>query len=687
MPEKKAALTSVWSIVSAAVLASLFAPAIFASSVPFSAPNPGPGMVAIQGDWQFHLGDDLRWSSPDFDDSAWEQLSADTTWGAQTHPGYTGFAWYRKQIQITGRQTPLALLIPPVGDAYEVFWNGRKIGEFGKVPPHAWWWNSPRGVVYPLGTAPLQGVLALRVWEAPLMAADSNELGGFLAAPLVGSAAVLTTRMRFNQMIREDLMIPRFMLTGALFITGLVALLLFLRERRDFLYLWVAVFLIANCLYCVEGLNPVYFGLRAFPAECIAATVDTMQDISLWLLLLTLFGLDRQKTWRRWTIALAAAYLGATAIELPVKALWEHAGPAMQAGNMITGAIRTFTPVYLLFIVGFALLRRPPRALLPLALAATVYGSYNLISSAFSVGIRFTHLVFPYYLNPGFPLGPYEFGVPAILNTLFFLVLLFTVARHQAVERRRQVHIETEIKSAREVQHVLIPADVPAIPGFSIASIYKPASEVGGDFYQVIPLPDDTGEDGALIVLGDVSGKGLKAAMTVSLIVGTLRTLAEFTSDPAEILTALNRRLLGRTQTGFTTCIAIHMDATGKMEIANAGHLSPFCAGREIELQASLPLGLSGDEIYESVTVYLEPDETVTLYTDGVLEARNPKGELYGFERLSSLMEAQPTVQQIVDAACSFGQEDDITALIVKRVAESERYIGKLELVAQIAGR
>ena len=128
----------------------------------------------------------------------------------------------------------------------------------------------------------------------------------------------------------------------------------------------------------------------------------------------------------------------------------------------------------------------------------------------------------------GIHVGAYSFSAPFLLDLLLFIVLLFTVARHQFMERRRQAEIEMEIKSAREVQHVLIPEETPAIPGFSIASIYKPAAEVGGDFFQVMPL----GEGGALIIVGDVSGKGLKAAMTVSLIVGTLRTLADYTQKP-----------------------------------------------------------------------------------------------------------------------------------------------------------
>jgi serine phosphatase RsbU (regulator of sigma subunit) len=104
-----------------------------------------------------------------------------------------------------------------------------------------------------------------------------------------------------------------------------------------------------------------------------------------------------------------------------------------------------------------------------------------------------------------------------------------------------------------------------------------------------------------------------------------------------------------------------------------------------MDLPGSLPLGLAADEQYKSTTVYLEPGETLTLLTDGVLEARSSKGELYGYERLSALMQAQPSVQQIVDAACSFGQDDDVTVLSVTRIADAESSDARLELLAQIA--
>jgi hypothetical protein len=670
----------------AILLALLAVPGLRASTQPFIAENPGPGSVTIDGKWQFHLGDSLNWSNPSFDDSNWEELDSDETWGDQTHPGYTGFAWYRKHIQIGGRGGKLAVLIPPVEDAYEVYWNGHKLGGSGKFPPHAWWFRYKHGTVFGLGGAPLDGVLALRVWQAPLSSDAGIWGGGLQAAPLIGSPAVLAMRPNLTEMKSEYVMLPRFIFAGALFITGVIALLLYLRERRNLIYLWLALLFISNFVWCMGGLSIVLYGMSNFANISDDGIVLAVQNISLWMLLLTLFGLHQRPAWRRWSVALIAINLSALAVDLTLKALWENAGPGMQAGAMAAEAITALTPIYLLVIVVAGVRRRASRALLPLALTAAIYGGYNMVLNASWVGIRYTHFRLPWnHLNPAIPLGPYVFGIPAILNTMLFLVLLFTVARERARERLRQMHIEGEIASAHEVQDVLIPADLPAIPGFAISSVYKPAAEVGGDFYQVIPLGELEQEPRALIVLGDVSGKGLKAAMSVSLIVGTVRTLAEFTDDPAEILTRLNQRLLGRTRGGFATCVALLIEPNGRTVIANAGHLAPFCAGREMDLPGSLPLGLAAEERYESITTHLQAGETLTLMTDGVLEARGPRGELYGYERLSTLMQAQPTVQQIVDAACSFGQDDDITVLSVALMADTERGDARLEMSAQIA--
>jgi serine phosphatase RsbU (regulator of sigma subunit) len=282
----------------------------------------------------------------------------------------------------------------------------------------------------------------------------------------------------------------------------------------------------------------------------------------------------------------------------------------------------------------------------------------------------------------GFTLGDYLFGIRTIVETVVFVALVSTVAREQYLERRRQTRMEMEVRSAREVQQVLVPEAVPAVPGFAIDSVYKPAAELGGDFFQVISLPDAS----TLIVIGDVSGKGLKAAMTVSLIVGTLRTLTDYTQNPAEILQGMNRRLWGRVRDGFATCVVLRLQPDGSATMAHAGHLPPFRDGDELPLRGSLPLGVATDVAYEELAFRLQEGQTLTLYTDGIVEARNHAGELYGFERVQRLTQAKKSAEQIVEAACVFGQEDDITVLSIRRLAAAEEPAkARINLTAQIA--
>jgi serine phosphatase RsbU (regulator of sigma subunit) len=192
---------------------------------------------------------------------------------------------------------------------------------------------------------------------------------------------------------------------------------------------------------------------------------------------------------------------------------------------------------------------------------------------------------------------------------------------------------------------------------------------VGGDFFQIIPLASGS----TLIILGDVSGKGLAAAMAVSLIVGATRMIAEFTSKPSEILAGLNRRLAGRLQGGFATCIAMRLDPDGSYNISSAGHPSPFLNDHELNLPGAFPLGLDPATIYEESTLTLQPGDHFALYTDGLLEARNAAGELYSFERLKALFASEPTATQASDAAVAFGQDDDITVLTLTRLVAASQ--------------
>jgi serine phosphatase RsbU (regulator of sigma subunit) len=232
----------------------------------------------------------------------------------------------------------------------------------------------------------------------------------------------------------------------------------------------------------------------------------------------------------------------------------------------------------------------------------------------------------------------------------------------------RQGSMEQELKSARELQHVLIPRKLPELQGFAVTSAYRPAQEVGGDFFQIIPL-EGANTGSTIIVLGDVSGKGLKAAMAVSFIVGTVGSLAKFTSSPGKLLAELNQRLFGRLDGGFTTCVALRIDTDGHCAVASAGHPAPFLNRSELEIEGSLPLGIIPGVAYPETRLDLREGDHIVMYTDGLLEARNAKGELFSFERLNALFSTRPGAAAASGVAVQFGQDDDITVLTVTRLA------------------
>ena len=252
---------------------------------------------------------------------------------------------------------------------------------------------------------------------------------------------------------------------------------------------------------------------------------------------------------------------------------------------------------------------------------------------------------------------PFSISAFQFVGDLEMLAVLVILVRRYARSRQDEERLESELEAARAVQKVLIPTEIPSIPGFSVETVYQPAAQVGGDFFQIIPLP----AGGALIAIGDVSGKGMPAAMTVSLLVGTLRTLAYYTQSPGEILTAMNRRMLARSQGGFTTCLVLRLDPNGSLAIANAGHIAPYLDGREIEVENGLPLGLAETPEYRETIIRLHPHDQLTLLTDGVVEARNPSGELLGFERTAAV--STDSAVKIAKTAELFGQDDDITVL------------------------
>ncbi|MDR3737625.1 MAG: SpoIIE family protein phosphatase [Terracidiphilus sp.] len=642
--------------------------------------GPGAGTIALDGPWQFHPGDDAAWAVPGFDDAGWTQISAGEPWGAQGFPAMEGMGWYRKHIVLDpGAAGPgdLALLIPVVDDAYEVYWNGVRVGTFGKLPPHPVALNAPQPAqTFGLGQA-TSGVLALRVWKAPLFSNDPAELGGFEAVPVLGGGAAIAARkaqLDYGWMRRNQF---QFGLISLYVLVSLLSLLVWMRDRQQMLLAWMSI-------YTIIPLARLLLGILRLPistnlAQGLLQPAIMAQDVSLWLLLLWLLQLNESRRLARTVRQVSKIFALAFVLDGIVVLLWglhpyEH---SLQIVDGILTAIFTPLEVMPLVIVGVAIARRERLELSRWLVAGFAFLSemayvVRNLSSQFK---RFTHWTLDDKLiTPLFTLNGNPISFQTLVTTLLLVAIVYAVVRYSVQERQQQVQLEREIQNAREVQQVLVPETLPVVPGFSVTSAYRPAQQVGGDFFQIIPLEDGS----TLVVLGDVSGKGLRAAMAVSLIVGAVRALADDYPGPGVLLGQLNKRLFGRLQGGFATCVIARISSGSECTLASAGHPAPYLNGHEVQLMGALPLGIEPEAVYEDLRLNLQVGDYFSLYTDGLLEARNPAGEIYSFARLESLFASNPDAARATQAAVNFGQDDDITVLTLTRMAAGEAGSAKM---------
>ena len=632
----------------------------------------GQGTAELGGKWQFHLGDDPRWSDPALEDAGWEKVTAEAPWGAQGHPSYNGFAWYRRRIDIRpapGVTVQYALLIPDCQDAYEVFWNGKEIGQYGHFPPHPSWYYSVFPRTFPL-TGETSGVLAIRVWKAPLDIFSIAESGGLNQVPVVGDLDTVTLYERAITWsnVRSDL----FDYSLVLLRTFIATLCVFLwsRNRREQIFLWTGIFTLTPvALSILQNLFFIPFSYDL--ARFINQPVYALSNIALWFLLLWLLQLNKRRALLRATRSLALLTLALGFLDGLLALVWGKAGHAMQwADGLLTG-LMIFAELLPFVLIALALRNSLDVSRWVVAGAALVSQMFQTFADASAVGRRFTHWTLYDRLidNHELQIQGVLFSPQKISSLVLFAAILYAVYHYILVQQARRTVLEQEMQSAREIQRVLIPETLPSLEGYSITSAYTPAQEVGGDFFQIVSNPDGS----SIVVIGDVSGKGLKAAMNVSMILGVVRAVAANTSSPAEILNALNQCLAGRMQGGFATGIVFRLDSDGTVVFANAGHLPPYLNGKEFFLDPSLPVGLSDQAEYVESSVGLHPGDQLSFYTDGLLEARASDGELYGFERLQTLFSARPSAQQACAAAVAFGQDDDITVLTLTKLAAGER--------------
>ena len=628
-------------------------------------------MAELHGLWHFHTGDDpdgkLGWANPAFDDSSWPLLRSDQPLAVQGYPGYSGMAWYRFRVALPANHPPLALFIPEIGTSYQVFAGGQLIGQIGGLPPHerVYLWHpgssmgqSPAlGQIFPIptGIADREGslVIAIRVWEWPDWASFYNPR---FEAFSIGDASLMND-LRQNRWNYEFWSLSSLnVLVIGYFLAALAGLGLFVLRPREGEYLW---FVAVELLYAadrVRNVYPAFLPMWLQGGVALNGLTTLMRGICLSMFFVTLLKQPRGRLF--WSTIGSALFGGLMFVPMVME--W------MSLTAWIPVIFLAWIPfiVCQLLLLSLAARRGNLDARLLLGPFGLQYGA--ILGGGLLFGIRASghggSLIaslaekWDSLFNWPFPISAQNIAdFLCQISILAILVLRF------ARTRRDEERFKAELEAARTVQQVLIPEEIPAIPGLALECIYKPAGQVGGDFFQILPTPNN----GALIVIGDVSGKGMPAAMAVSLLVGTVRTLAHYTQSPAEILTAMNQRMLARSKDGFTTCIVLRIDSSGSLTVANAGHLAPYLGAQELFIESGLPLGLAAETVYAESAFHLDIGQELTLLTDGIAEARAKTGELFGFERTASI--SILSAQHIVATAQAFGQQDDITVLKIRR--------------------
>ena len=636
----------------------------------------GNSIVELSGPWKFQTGDNPRWKQPDFDDSNWNSMDLTPPdgsvspfdgspgfvpgWTARGYPTYAGYAWYRLQIYVkaggvSGRTARLGLIMPgDFDDAYEVYVNGKLLGSFGDFGAHSVTTYDAVSRAFPLpaGLDLHQPItVAIRTYMPPERRFTDQDAGGLHGTPILGQAGTIQALDSVAWFAETKALTAGFVEDAVVLLALIIAFGLYALNRKEAAYLWLGLTLTAYFIdRTASDSAHVTNWLSLNHHFLIRGITRTFVFVGWPLFWSYWFRLNKTKWLHRvlWPMGLLL-WVDSFLMQSPIYGVFTpvHAGVWLVPLGV---TIRTALNLVLLWLTYKGIRRNRVEGLL--ALPAVLLREFAVYSDL----LVLVHVPVVLYLHG------YAVSVEQISILLMILMIVALLLRRFLHSQRQREQLKKELEATRAVQQVLIAKEIPEVSGFRIASVYRPAGMVGGDFFQV--LPDAAG--GILIVIGDVSGKGMPAAMTVSLLVGTIRTLARFTSQPGEILAEMNHRLVGQSSGGFTTCLALRAEVDGKVTVANAGHLAPYRNGAEMEIEGGLPLGLIAQSTYAESIFQMEMEEQLTMLTDGIVEARGKTGELFGFDRTVSI--SRNSAEAIADKAQAFGQDDDITVVTVVRV-------------------
>ena len=629
--------------------AGLFSPLLPAQT--FDATKVGSSLP-LQGNLRMQTGDDMSWADPGYDDSQWKLVAADKTLADYGLRSYHGMLWYRVKIQLAPSHGPVSIRLKETYTSYQVFANGRQVAEYGGMPPRGVRYNSAPET-FSLQVAPeiTTVVLAIRVWANTITATPGMSANGIL----IGTSPAIQNEQRLIQAQNVYDFSPLAIDAAVTFLFGVLLLMLYLAQRDHPEYFWLGTSSVFGAIGTALGLIQ---GAAFVPVSWQYWLGIPVQVLSVVCQIEFLFSFVGVKP-NRWVRGFQAFIL---LFGFSFIFIYPYMNPAVNAftQGIVAVLVGGFGILFVVLLTYWFLRGNREAGLLLIPLTISNAASFVDVVSSLAY---FLHL----RKDPSSVLPPIHFGpVPVAVGTLidlpyFMVILLIIGLRFVKVSRERE-RAATELEAAKGVQSLMIPNTNVETPGYSVQSAYIPAREVGGDFFYLSP----TENGGLLVVIGDVVGKGLQAAMTVSMIVGALRRGK--TNHPVQVLEELNQVLLDQGHSSLTTCICAHFSPNQTITIANAGHPSPYRNDEELPIAGGLPLGVTDEVEYVDQSFPLDSADRLLFVSDGVIEARNTEGELYGFDRFLAGLAKVHSPNEIARVAQDFGQEDDITVVAVELV-------------------
>ena len=432
------------------------------SRAPITVEGLGKGTVALDGPCRFHTGDNSAWATPGFNDGSWKQIRTDRPWGMQGYDRYTGYAWYRCHLRLTpapGLPPQFSILLQRVQNAYAIYWNGVLVGHNGKLdPPRVWYYEQPPESYF-LGTA-RNGVLAVRVWKAPLFSDDSGQAGGFSTAPLIGSPEAIAAA---KAALDYHWLQSRQFLFGENLIYGLVALLSLLawsRNRNRWFLFWMGVFaLVPPLILLLLHANIVWSYVLAV---ALVQPIYVMGDVSLWFLLLWLLPLRDNRGLCRLTRILAGIVLGNAILDAIVLSIpWgSHWLGAAQIADGILAVIYSVLEAFPLVLVGVAMTRyrRFDRTRWMVAILAVFDDMVVVAENIAKQGQQFTNWTLGARIDaPLFSVGGSGVSLHTLAGALLLVAIVYAAYSRLREEQRQKAILEREkadlVRTREQMRH------------------------------------------------------------------------------------------------------------------------------------------------------------------------------------------------------------------------------------------